>query len=948
MRGFVPPTPEEQARAIIDERLTAAGWIVQSYRDMNLGAGLGLAVTEFPGAHGPADYLLYVDGKAIGVVEAKPVGHTLRGVEGQSASYSDGLPASLPAWRRPLPFQYESTGEVTQFTNWMEAHARSRDIFSFHRPESLREMVQEEKPLRSCLREMPALTPDGLWPKQHTAIINLEKSLGLAKPKALIQMATGSGKTFTAANIAYRLIKHGHARRVCFLVDRTNLGTQTLKEFQQFQPPGENRTFDKLYNIAFPQRNRFDPINRVVVTTIQRLYSVLTGQPDLAEEDEERSAFEGPGAFKKPPVPITYNPAIPPEFFDVLIVDECHRSIYSVWGDVLKYFDAFLIGLTATPSKQTIGFFNQNLVMEYTHEQAVADRVNVPYDVYEIRTRITAQGSQLDAGYFVGKRSRKTRAERQEALDQDLQYGADELDRNVVAEDQIRTVIQTFRDRLFVDIFPGRTEVPKTIIFAKDDSHADDIVRIVREEFGKGNDFCQKITYRTGVMRLTRKVTDPDGTEREEAYYEKTKGKTGEDVLVAFRNSFNPRIAVTVDMIATGTDVKPVEIVFFMRSIRSSNYFEQMKGRGVRVMPADMLKGVTPDAKSKTRFVIIDAVGVCEHSKSEKGPIDREPTKSLKQVLDYIKAGGTDPDAVSALAGKLNRLAADMTDKQHADVKAHAGGKSADDLVRALVAAVDDSNVEAKARSLNPGVAAPTEKHLEAAEQTLIKEAVKPFYDPKLRDLILQINLDNEQTIDRVSKDEVLGVGYSQAALDKAKTKIENFKKFMEEHKDELTALQVFFGMATPDRLKFKDLKELADQIKRPPVSATPEELWRCYEALEAAKVQGKGGQIITDLVSLIRHTLRPSEPLTPFAEVVRQRYAAWRAHQAAAGVAFTAEQTAWLDKIAEHIATSLVIEMDDFHDGWFAQRGNLGKAYELFGDRLQVIIADMNKALTA
>lgn len=946
--------PEQLAREIIDASLGRAGWAVQSYRDMNLGSGKGQAVTEFPGAHGEADYLLYVDGKALGVVEAKPVGHTLKGVEGQSASYSDGLPKSLPAWRRPLPFQYESTGAVTQFTNWMEAHARSREVFCFHRPETLRELVQAEKPLRSWLREMPALTTDGLWPKQHTAIVNLEKSLALARPKALIQMATGSGKTFTAANIAYRVIKHGRARRVCFLVDRTNLGTQTLKEFQQFQPPGERHPFDKLYNIAFPQKNRFDPINRVVITTIQRLYSVLTGQPDLAEEDEERSAFEGaggPGAFKKPPVPITYNPAIPPEFFDVLIVDECHRSIYSVWGDVLKYFDAFLIGLTATPSKQTIGFFNQNLVMEYTHEQAVADRVNVPYDVYEIRTRITAQGSQLDAGYFVGKRSRKTRAERQEALDQDLQYSADDLDRAVVAEDQIRTVIQTFRDRLFVDIFPGRTEVPKTIIFAKDDSHADDIVDIVREEFGKGIDFCQKITYRTGVMRLTRKVTDPDGTEREEAYYEKTKGKTGEDVLVAFRNSFNPRIAVTVDMIATGTDVKPVEIVFFMRSIKSSNYFEQMKGRGVRVMPADMLKGVTPDAKSKTRFVIIDAVGVCEQCKSEKGPIDREPNKSLKQVLDYIKAGGTDPDAVSALAGKLNRLAADMSEKQHAEVKAHAGGKSIDTLVGGLVAAIDDANAEAKAQAMNPGVALSmlTEKQLEAAEQELIKSAIKPFYDPKLRDLILQIKQDNEQTIDRVSKDEVLGVGYSQAALDKAKTKIENFKRFIDEHKDELTALQVFFGLATPDRLKFRDLKELADQIKRPPVSATPEELWRCYEALDASKVRGKGGQIVTDLVSLIRHTLQPrgGEPLTPFADVVRQRYQAWRAQQAAAGVAFTAEQTAWLDKIAEHIATSLAIEMEDFHDGWFAQRGNLGKAYELFGDRLQVIIADMNKALT-
>lgn len=944
------PTPEEQARTLIDTKLAASGWAVQSYRDMNFGAGIGLAITEFPGAHGEADYLLYVDGKALGVVEAKPIGHTLKGVEGQSASYSDGLSKDLPAWRRPLPFQYESTGKVTQFTNWTEAHARSRDIFSFHRPEKLREMVQEEKPLRSWLRDMPALSANGLWPKQHVAIKNLERSLALAKPKALIQMATGSGKTFTAANISYRLIKHGHARRVCFLVDRTNLGTQTLKEFQQFQPPGERHTFDKLYNTAFPQRNRFDPVNRVIVTTIQRLYSVLTGQAELSEDDEEHSSFEGPGVFKKPPVPITYNPILPPEFFDVLIVDECHRSIYSSWGDVLKYFDAFLLGLTATPSKQTIGFFNQNLVMEYTHEQAVADRVNVPYDVYEIRTKITAQGSKIDAGYYVGKRSRKTRAERQEELDQELQYGGDDLDRAVVAEDQIRTVIQTFRDRLFTEIFPDRTEVPKTIIFAKDDSHADDIVRIVREEFGKGNDFCQKITYRTGTMRLTRMVTDPGGTQREEVYYEKIKGKTGEDVLVAFRNSFNPRIAVTVDMIATGTDVKPVEIVVFMRSIKSSNYFEQMKGRAVRVMPPDALKGVTPDARSKTRFVLIDAVGVCAQVKSEKGPIDREPTKSLKQVLDYIKAGGTDPDAVSALAGKLNRLSTEMSEKQQAEVKAHAGGKATDDLVRGLVDAIDEANVEAKAKEMNPGapLASLTDQQLEAAEQVLIKEAVKPFYDPKLRDLLLRIKQDNEQTIDRVSKDEVLAAGYSQEALDKARTKIESFKRFIAEHKDELIALQVFYGQATPGRLRFRDLKELAELIQRPPVSATTEELWRCYDALESAKVSGKGGQIITDLVSLIRHTLRPGDPLTPFADVVRQRYEAWRTQQATAGIKFTNEQGRWLDKIAEHIATSLTIEMDDFQEGWFAQRGSLGKAHELFGDRLPVIINDMNKALTA
>ncbi len=278
---------------------------MQSYANMNLGSGIGLAITEFPGAHGPADYLLYVDAKAIGIVEAKPVGHTLRGVEGQSASYSDGLPKNLPAWHRPLPFQFESTGEVTQFTNWLEPHARSREVFSFYRPETLRTLVQQENQLREALRNMPVLSPDGLWPKQYIAIGNLEKSLCLGKPKSLIQMATGSGKTFTAANIAYRLIRHGHARRICFLVDRKNLGRQTLKEFQQFTPPGEPKTFDKLYNVEHPRNNRFNPVNNVIITTIQRLYSVLTNQPDLAEEDEEQSSFEGPGAFNKPPVPVT-------------------------------------------------------------------------------------------------------------------------------------------------------------------------------------------------------------------------------------------------------------------------------------------------------------------------------------------------------------------------------------------------------------------------------------------------------------------------------------------------------------------------------------------------------------------------------------------------------------------------------------------------------------------
>ena len=602
-------TPEEQARVNIDRKLAQAGWAVQNHASINLYASLGVAVREFPlkTGHGTADYLLYVDQKAVGVVEAKAEGSTLTGVEPQSGKYSTGLPDSLPAPRRPLPFLYESTGVETQFTNGLDPEPRSRLVFSFHTPELLaewldpgmsfptqpvtseglsREVGQDYIPLytlRRRLKAMPPLETSGLWPVQARAIRNLEASLADGRERALIQMATGSGKTFMACNQVYRLIKHAGAKRVLFLVDRANLGRQTLREFQGFTIPDDGRKFTELYNFQLLQSRHIDPVSKVCIATIQRVYSMLQGK-ELEPELEEVSGFDLT-AVQRQPAPVEYNPDIPIETFDFIITDEAHRSIYNPWLQVLEYFDSFLIGLTATPSIQTFGFFRQNLVMEYSHEQAVADGVNVDFDIYRIRTEITEQGSTVEAGVHVDRRNRLTRKKRWEQLDEDLIYAPNQLDRDVVAEDQIRTIIQTYRDKLFTEIFPGRQDVPKTIIFAKDDSHADDIVRIAREEFGKGNDFCQKITY-------------------------KTTGVSPETLLTSFRNSYNPRVAVTVDMIATGTDIKPVEVVFFMRNVRSRSFFEQMKGRGVRVVSPTDFNAVTPDAVNKDRFVIVDAVGL--------------------------------------------------------------------------------------------------------------------------------------------------------------------------------------------------------------------------------------------------------------------------------------------------------------------------------------------------
>lgn len=400
--------PEELARRKIDRLLTLCGWTVQGKERANLSASCGVALRELSFSTGEPDYTLFADGKAIGTVEAKPEGHSLTGVEEQSDKYVIGVPANLPHWASPLPFSYESTGTETRFTNRLDPEPRSRSLFAFHRPETLRAWVQKDKQPAQLLRELPALNPAHLWAAQVEAITRLERSFAAGRPRALIQMATGSGKTFTAVNFIYRLVKYGGAGRVLFLVDRGNLGDQTLKEFQQFVSPVNNYKFTEEYIVQHLQSNTLDSSARVVIGTIQRLYSMLKGEkappPDL--DDLPIDAAE---ALYKEPVPVDYNPSLPVESFDVIVTDECHRSIYNLGRQVLEYFDASLIGLTATPSKQTFGFFQQNLVMEYGHEKAVADRVNVGCDVYRIRTRITEHGSKVDSGFFVDKRDRQTR-----------------------------------------------------------------------------------------------------------------------------------------------------------------------------------------------------------------------------------------------------------------------------------------------------------------------------------------------------------------------------------------------------------------------------------------------------------------------------------------------------------------------------------------------------------
>jgi type I restriction enzyme R subunit len=917
--------PEERARVMIDRLLAASGWAVQDAARANLSASRGVAIREFilEPPHGRVDYLCYVDGKAAGTIEAKPEGYPLISVEPQTAQYVGGLPRDLPTWGDSLPFSYESTGSQTRFTNWLDPEPRGREVFTFHRPETLAAWLEEwrrspdEATLRSRLRQMPPLEMGLLWPPKDVAITNLEHSLAENRPRALIQMATGSGKTLLAAFSAYRLVKFAGARRVLFLVDRANLGRQTLKEFQGFTTPDDGRKFTELYNVQRLSSNVIDPVSRVTITTIQRLYSIMRGEPELDEEIDEHSSYElsGPDA-----APVVYNPALPIEFFDFVIVDECHRSIYGLWRQVLDYFDAFIIGLTATPNKQAFGFFHKNLVMEYTHEQAVADHVNVGFDVYRIKTRIGELGGKVEAGVYVGRRERATRKVRWEEADEEIEYEASQLDRAVVAPDQIRTVIRTFKDRLFTEIFPGRTEVPKTLIFAKDDSHAEDIVDIVREEFGKGNDFAAKITYRTT-------------------------GKKPEDLLAEFRNSYNPRIAVTVDMIATGTDVKPLECVFFMRGVKSRTYFEQMKGRGVRVINPTDLQQVTPDARIKDHFVIVDAVGVTETQLMETKPLDRKPNVPLDRLFKDLAFGKRDPDLVSSIADRLARLDLRLSQADRVTLQELANGTSIKEITEGLIAALDPDHQYAVAEAGSEH-GEPTAEDVKKAAVDLIDAAVYPLAsNPELRIRIVDFRRSYEQIIDEGGIDEVLHAGYS---TERAQQTVDDFRQFIEDNKDEITALQILYSHPYSRRVSFKDIRDLANAIGRPPHQWTPEALWAAYGALDKSKVRGSGQRVTTDLVSLVRFALGEEDELVPFPEKVNERFATWLLQQENAGREFTSEQRRWLEEIKDHIAASMSISTDDLDYTPFVERGGIGKAWEVFGDDLRPLLDTLNEALPA
>lgn len=908
--------PEDRTRAFIDAQFAACGWLVQSRDEMNLSAGTGIAVREFATASGPVDYALFIDKRFCGVAEAKPAGTTLSGFSEQAARYIADAPEFLGTDPRQRRFEYVASETEILFRDHADPEPRSRRVFAFHRPETLRRWLGESETLRARLRHMPGLATEGLRHCQIEAIDGLERSLARGDARALIQMTMGAGKTFTACTASYRLLAHAGMRRILFLVDRRNLGNQTAGEYAAYRPPGTGRLFTELYGVQKLGAAGLDPDSAIVIATIQRVYSVLTGR-ELAEEDEDASAFEQADEIEKA---VAYNAAIPIETFDLIVTDECHRSIYGTWRQVLEYFDGMIVGLTATPSAHTLGFFNRNLVAEYPYERSVVDGVNVGYEVYRIRTRIGEGGSTVDKGYTIPVRDKKTRAERYETLDADFTYTKRDLDRSVIAPNQIRTVLETYRDTLFTELFPGREHVPKTLIFAKDDHHAEEIVHLARDVFGKGNDFAKKITYRID-------------------------GADPEHLIKQFRNDFYPRIAVTVDMIATGTDVKPIEVLLFLRDVRSELYFEQMKGRGVRSIDPTDLRAVTPDAEAKTRFILIDAVGVTESKKSVAPPLDRNRAIGFDKLVDQVAAGDRRDDSLSTLAARLAALDRRIDADTSASLARLAGGRSLADLANALIDAIDPDTIERVARETH-GSDASAEAHANVIAK-LKDTACRPFDEPALRNALKAAKAAADVRIDTISTDEIVSSGYDES---QARSTVDRFKEFLEQNKDALVALQIFYNRPYAQRrLTYEALEELRDALRRPPWLLEPVNIWRAYKRLDDARVRGNPTRILTDIVMLVRYAIGLDETLEPLPSKIAGKFNLWVGREQRAGRAYSDEQLAWLAAIRDHLAVNAEVTPGDLQDVTaFADKGGIVRARLLFGARLDEILGDLSDALIA
>ena len=826
--------PEQKARLKIDKLFRDAGWEIVP-RDEFSPAVSAVAIEEgLLQGNLEADYLLFLEGKAVGVLEAKKEDTSLSAVVAtQAENYTHKLLDWYQTWETPLPLVYLANGKELLLKNLKTPEI---GYVPLSRMDTPAEMAQRAGVTSAFIR-LPALPRTGLRSCQHDALLGLEASFRAGQTRALIVLATGAGKTFTACLAAYRLLTYTAARRILFLVDRNNLGKQAEGEFGTFRLTETAEPFNTIYTTERLKSSTISKDSNLVICTIQRLFSVITGQ-EIQEDDNDDLPKEILG---EPDVELTKDKLLPPDFFDAIIVDECHRSIYGHWRKVLEYFkDARIIGLTATPAEETLKFFNNNRVANYTLEKSIADGINVDGRVYRITTQATESGGEIHSGdeyISVTKYTGETAILRESA---GAPYAASDLDRAVVNPEQIRLVLETYRDAVYTELYPERdanfSYLPKTLIFAKNEAHARNIVQIIRDEVFSGQppDFVQQITYSAGDSN---------------------------ELIRRFRNDKTFRIAVTVTLVATGTDVKPLEVLIFMRDLNSESLYIQMKGRGVRTIGDEQLRTVTPNAISKDLFYLIDAIGITEHAWSSTSPGGDSCNISLEKLLEQISHGYLPDDNLRLLAGRLARINAKSNETQRNKFE-----KLSSMTMRQMSMHIYDAIANGE---LDPFIYSnqPNQKR---------KALVVPLaHHPDARKYLLILNAGFQKIL-MPGEDTLISKGFSME--DAIETTIA-FEHYVHENRDCIEALRIIAENKN-EPIDYAMLQDLSDKLQAVNHKFRTLTLWNAYAVLQPENVTPLKTQIereaLTNIIQLVRFAFKTAPELRSLTSLAAQRFELW------------------------------------------------------------------------
>ena len=879
-------TPEEKARVRIDQMFSDAGWKVVS-RDEYSPSLTAAAIEEGILQGGKeADYLLFINGKAVGVLEAKKATTDVSSdkVIDQAEGYTNKLTKYYQYYANPLPIVYVSNGQVTLFRDKDGSYV---PVGSIHTPKEICKMLGIEDEFAG----LPTLRKKGLRDCQYEAITELEKSFRAGQNRAYMVLATGAGKTYTACMASYRFLSYTPMRRVLFLVDRNNLGKQAEDEFGKFKLTETGDAFNTIFTVNRLKSQAIPKDSNVVISTIQRLFSLLKGE-DIVETDDDEN-YDG-DETPTPAVILPDNPTLPKDFFDLIIVDECHRSIYGSWRSVLEYFSsARIIGLTATPAPETEAFFNNNRVINYTLERSIADGVNVDYRVYRIKTKATEDGGAIRDGENVKQITRYTGKVENVKNSGEKTYTGNELNRSIVNPSQIKLVLETYRDAVYSEMFndpprePNFDYLPKTIIFALNDAHASNIVKIAQEVFGKENDpqFVQKITYSAG---------------------------NSNELIRHFRNDKEFRIAVTVTLVATGTDVKPIEVVMFMRDIESDSLYTQMKGRGVRTIGDEQLRIVTPNAISKDLFYLVDAVGVTEHEMKVTRPgTDPKPaTMSLRELLERITHGFVDDEYLKILASRLSRIHNKSDEEQREKFRELAGDdmkEIASRIYEALASNSLPSFVDInEPNNERKGLVASLANHPDARNYLLILNAG-----------FVKILIPGE--------DELVSKGFS---LEEASQTTAAFEKYVFEHKDEMEALRIIYNNRG-ELITYSMLKELDTQLRYVNAKFNPALLWNTYAIVRPSDVvkftTKDEKEALTNIIQLVRFAFKHIPKLESLKGEAAKYFNLW-CGQGWRGI--SEKQNELLGQIVSYIVSNGACTIEDIKEEDKTQAGQLVMAF--------------------